>query len=378
MARITTIPTPIISDLTFTPAVGNIGKETSAVREAFFPSEWFPQSGIQMAWPHKDTDWKPMLKEVTACYLRMAYEIAVTEPLVIVTPNAQEVRRLLEEQLPLKAVSNIQVTECPTDDTWSRDNGFLTIFRAGQPELLDFGFNGWGNKFPAQKDNAINTHLYTSGIMHGNYSNQLDFILEGGSVETDGRGTLLTTSRCLLHPERNSKFNRTNIEEHLKKTLCIKRVLWLENGGLEGDDTDGHIDTLARFCPNDTIAYVQCNDDNDPHYDTLKAMEQELQLFTTPEGEPYRLLPLPMPRSIVWDGERLPATYANFLITNGRVLMPTYQQPDNDTAAAHILQQAFPHHDIIPVDCLPLIRQHGSLHCSAMQFPRGVILPSKK
>ena len=107
-------------------------------------------------------------------------------------------------------------------------------------------------------------------------------------------------------------------------------------------------------------------------------MEQELQLFTTPEGEPYRLLPLPMPRSIVWDGERLPATYANFLIINGRVLMPTYQQPDNDTAAAHILQQAFPHHDIIPVDCLPLIRQHVSLHCSAMQFPRGVILLSKK
>ena len=337
------------------------------------PAEWFPQSGVQITWPHSETDWKPWLEEVTEFYIRLAYHISSQEQLIIATPTPQLVEELLKKRLPTKALDHIRLFECPTNDTWTRDHGLICVRQDGKWLLKDFCFNGWGNKFSSEKDNQINAHLCETNWLNGTYSNCNDFILEGGSIESDGRGTLLTTSCCLLNPNRNPHLSQQQIEERLCKELFLKRILWLHHGSLEGDDTDGHIDTLARFCPNDTIVYVSCNDPNDSHYEELHLMEEELKSFRTLEDQPYNLVGLPMPRPIVEDGERLPATYANFLITNNEVLLPTYRQPDRDEEAARILQEVFPERAIVPIDSYVLIRQHGSLHCSTMQLPKGIV-----
>lgn len=336
--------------------------------------EWAPQSGIQLTWPHRDTDWATMLEEVTACYLRMAYEIAIRQPLLIVTPDVEAVKALLEAQLPKKATRHIRYFSCPTNDTWARDHGFLSILHGTEIELTDFRFNGWGGKFAAEKDNAINAALVAAGAVKGKYVNRLDYELEGGSIESDGCGTILTTAVCLLNPNRNGGATKAETEEKLKAYLGAERILWLHHGELAGDDTDGHVDTLARLCPNDQIAYVQCEDPADEHYAALRAMEEELRAFRTPSGKPYTLVPLPLPAPIFdEDGERLPATYANFLIMNQAVLMPTYNQPENDRRAHAALSKAFVGYEVVGIDCCALIRQHGSLHCATMQFPKGVI-----
>lgn len=341
----------------------NFGVETVA---AFLPSEWHPQSYIQLTWPHSDTDWAPILEEVDACYVRLATEIAKRQPLLLVTPDPDRVRALLGDKVDWDRVYFVQ---CDTNDTWARDHGFITMLTEQGPSLMDFCFNGWGLKFAANFDNQINRHLFDSQILHGAYRNCLDFVLEGGSVESDGRGTLLTTSACLLSPNRNDALNRKDIEEKLKSFFHLEQVLWLDHGFLKGDDTDSHVDTLARFCPEDTIVYVGCTDADDEHYGELKKMEEQLKTFRTLGGKPYRLLSLPFPDAIMEDGERLPATYANFLIMNAAVLYPTYNQPEKDVAAGKVLAEAFPGYEIVGVDCRALIKQHGSLHCATMQYP---------
>lgn len=366
--------TTTINDLTlslrFDPEAG---PEQTEIRKTMLPAEWFPQSGVQLTWPHAETDWRDMLDDVRECYVRMAFEIATRERLLIVTPEPEQVEALLRQRLPGRVFDNIRWCRCNTNDTWARDHGFLTLLTENGPALLDFRFNGWGMKFAANFDNCINRRLIEQGLLHGSYTNRLDFVLEGGSIESDGRGTLLTTAECLLAENRNEYLNRQEIEDRLKYTLHAERVLWLEHGYLAGDDTDGHVDMLVRLCPNDTIAYVQCTDEQDEHYTELKAMEDELRAFRTLEGLPYRLITLPMADAIYEDDFRLPASYANFLVLNNAVLMPTYAQPANDNLAAERLQQAFPKHDIIGIDCRVLIRNHGSLHCSTMQFPIGVL-----
>lgn len=345
----------------------------SPLRRRTLAPEWFPQSGIQLTWPHQHTDWAYMLDEITECYVRMAYEIATRQTLLIVCPDIAATQALLESRLPRRATAQIRYHACPTNDTWARDHGFLTVVGT-ETELLDFRFDGWGNKFEATLDNAINRHIYDAGILQGRYTDCLDFTLEGGSIETDGRGTLLTTSRCLLNPNRNPNLSPRQIEQRLRQSLGIDRILWLDHGHLAGDDTDSHIDTLARMCPHDTIVYVQCSDPDDEHFAPLRHMEAQLLTFRTPDNAPYRLIPLPMPAPICdTDGERLPATYANYLIMNTAILYPTYAQPEHDDRARRALQLAYPHHDIVGIDCRPLIRQHGSLHCATMQFPRGVL-----
>ncbi|MDE6173237.1 MAG: agmatine deiminase family protein, partial [Bacteroides sp.] len=254
-----------------------------------------------------------------------------------------------------------------------RDHGAITLLDEGTPSLLDFTFNGWGLKFASDKDNLITRQAIEAGVMHGRYVNRLGFVLEGGSIESDGQGTLLTTSQCLLSPNRNGQMDRDEIEAYLCSEFRLQRVLWLDHGYLAGDDTDSHVDTLARFCSPDTIAYVQCTDTQDEHYEALRRMEEQLKTFRTADGAPYRLLPLPMADRIEEDGERLPATYANFLIMNSAVLYPTYCQQENDARAKEVLQEAFPNHEIIGIDCRALIRQHGSLHCVTMQYPTGVL-----
>ena len=348
--------------------------ETMGLQTVHWPAEWHPQAGVMLTWPHAATDWAPMLNEVTRCYLRIAMEIALRERLLIVTPEPEAVECLLHEKLPLRAVENIILFHIPSNDTWARDHGPLCLLTEQGIRLMDFCFNGWGEKFPADLDNAITRTLWEKGAFQGEYENHLDFVLEGGSIETDGCGTLLTTSHCLLAPHRNQPLSQADIELRLLRYFHANRVLWLDYGALAGDDTDSHIDTLARFCSPETIAYVQCTDSDDEHFIELSQMEKQLQFFRTMLNKPYCLIPLPMPRACFdTDGNRLPATYANFLIINGAVLMPTYGQPDIDQAAHQQLQKAFPRFEIVDIDCRVLIQQHGSLHCCTMQFPKGAL-----
>lgn len=336
----------------------------------YLPAEWAPQRGVQLTWPHAQTDWSYMLEEVQACFANIAREIARRELLLIVTPEPEQVRQQISGSVNM---DNVRFMQCDTNDTWARDHGPITLIDPdGRPLLFDFKFNGWGLKFAADKDNLITRRTLEAGLLQGTYVNRLNFALEGGSIESDGRGTLLTTSECLLSPNRNGQMSRAEIEAYLKEQFNLRQVLWLDHGYLAGDDTDSHVDTLARLCPDDTIAYVRCTDTADEHYEALHLMEEQLKTFRTPEGKPYRLLPLPMADAIVEDGERLPATYANFLVMNGAVLYPTYNQPANDAQAAQVLQEAFPGREVVGIDCRALIRQHGSLHCVTMQYPECV------
>ncbi len=337
---------------------------------AVLPAEWAPQSGIQLTWPHAGTDWAHMLTEVQACFAAIAREIAQRELLLIVTPEPEEVKKQISATVNMQ---NVRFMECETNDTWARDHGAITMLDAEGASLLDFMFNGWGLKFASDKDNLITRQAVESGFLNGRYVNRLGFVLEGGSIESDGLGTLLTTSECLLSPNRNGQMSRDEIEDYLCSVFHLKQVLWLDHGYLAGDDTDSHVDTLARFCSPDTIAYVQCTDTQDEHYEALHQMEEQLKNFCTLNGTPYRLLALPMVDKIEEEGERLPATYANFLIMSDAVLYPTYRQPENDQRAKEVLQEAFPEYEIVGIDCRALIKQHGSLHCVTMQYPAGVL-----
>ena len=337
-------------------------------RKRRMPAEWEPQSCVQLTWPHEDTDWAPMLSEITAVYEQMAREISKREELLIVVPQ-HLLSRL--SSLTDHTAHAARIVPFTSDDTWARDHGFITVEKPSalspQPStlvLLDFCFNGWGEKFPADRDNAINRHLYDLHVLKGEYEDHLDFVLEGGSIESDGRGTIFTTECCLTAPHRNQPLSRQQMEERLKEWLGAERIVWLQHGTLMGDDTDGHIDTMVRICPDDTILYIGGDDE---HPD-LALMEQELQTLRTLDGRPYRLLRLPLPRPIYDDDYRLPATYANYLVINGAVLVPTYGQPDLDAEALHIVGQAYPDREIIGIDCRAVIRQHGSLHCCTMQY----------
>lgn len=323
------------------------------------PAEWEPQWGVQLTWPHANTDWAPILDEITTTYKEMAREIAKHENLLIIAPEGEDLSPITSHLLPLKS-----------NDTWARDHGFITLVDdEGHARLLDFCFNGWGEKFPADLDNALNRKLYDNGKVEGEYVDCLDFVLEGGSIESDGKGTVFTTTGCLLAPHRNQPMTKAEIEERLKRELHANRILWINHGNLTGDDTDGHIDTLVRICPNDTLLYMGCDDPNDEQYEELRLMEEQLKTFRTIDGQPYRLMKLPMPRPIYDEGDRLPATYANFLIVNGAVLCPTYAQSDLDAEALKVIGEAFPDREIVGIDCRSIIKQHGSLHCCTMQYP---------
>ena len=326
------------------------------------PAEWEPQSFVQLTWPHAGTDWADMLDEVSECFVGIAREIVKRERLLIVCADENTVREQLRD-LPQDKITCVEI---PTNDTWARDHGGITVMEDGKPVVLDFTFNGWGMKFPANLDNQITRQLFEKNIFPENvkYHNRLNFVLEGGSIESDGQGTILTTAECLLSENRNN-LSKEEIEAKLKEYLGAERILWLHHGYLAGDDTDSHVDTLARFCSPDTIAYVKCDDENDEHYADLKKMEEEIFSFA-PLG--VGGIPLPMADAVYDEnGDRLPATYANFLIINDAVLMPTYNSPKDEIARGQ-LQKAFPDREIIGIDCLALIKQHGSLHCVTMQY----------
>lgn len=343
----------------------------NTIQPTIFPAEWAPQSGVQLTWPHEGTDWAPIMHEVIPCFVEIAQAIVQREKLLIVCNDELIVRKQLGE-----SVNYDQITFCEldTNDTWARDHGGISVWIDGQPVVYDFVFNGWGMKFPADYDNLITRMLVANDVFADAVVpvNMQPFVLEGGSIETDGEGTLLSTVECLASVNRNEYLDQEGLETYLSEVLGVNRFLWLRSGYLAGDDTDSHIDTLARFCDVKTIAYVKCEDQEDEHFAELEEMERELLEFRTEDGDPYRLVALPMADPVYWEGERLPATYANFLIINGAVLLPFYQSP-KDEQARSILQQVFPDREVIGINCLPLIKQHGSLHCVTMQYPEGYI-----
>ncbi|MDZ7853359.1 MAG: agmatine deiminase family protein [Halomonas sp.] len=334
--------------------------------------EWHPQDAVQLTWPSPESDWAPLLERIEATMEAMVVAIARYQAVLIAVPNAATRSHLAQRFACLGVeVDRLRLVVAPADDTWARDHGPIGVERDGETVLLDYVFNGWGGKFEAERDNTL-THRLTDGGTFTCPMDAHDLVLEGGAIDTDGEGTLLTTEACLLNSNRNPDMDRAALEARLKVDLGITRVLWLANGHLEGDDTDSHVDTLVRFCDPATLAYVRCDDPADPHYPALSAMEAELRALRRNDGEPYRLIPLPWPRAChdPEDGHRLPATYANFLIINGAVLVPAYGDAADSRALA-ALGEAFPGRDIIPIDCLSVIRQHGSLHCLTMQLPQG-------
>lgn len=347
--------------------------------EYMLPAEWEPQDGVMLTWPNQDTDWEPYLAEITATYVTLSQVIAARERLIVAAKNAEEVAALLQARLTKTEMANVTVVACDLNDTWARDHGPITLRSRndGSLKLLDFKFNGWGEKFSWQKDDAITSTLYGKGVFSATLENHRDFVLEGGSIESDGKGTVFTTAQCLLAPHRNQPLGETEIGETLMKDLGADRVVWLRHGNLVGDDTDGHIDTTVRICPDDTLLYVGCDDEADEQYADFKALEAELQALTTVDGKPYRLLKLPMPDRMEFDGERLPATYANFLIINGAVIVPVYGQQEKDDEAKAAVAKAFPGREIVCVDASVIVRQHGSIHCLTMQLPEGAINTDK-
>lgn len=336
------------------------------------PPEWAPQSGVMITWPHPESDWRPWLGAVEPAYMALARHITRREKLLVSCHSAEHVASRLRDAGA--DPSRVLLREIPSNDTWTRDYGPLTVLDRGRPHLLSFTFNGWGGKFAAPLDNLVTRRLHAGGAFGRLPLTTMDLVLEGGSIEVDGRGSLLTTERCLLTPTRNPHLDRSEIEAQLRWAFGVTRILWLRHGHLAGDDTDSHIDTLARFCDPYTLAYVACDDRTDEHFDDLREMEAELRLLQDPQGEPYRLVPLPWPaaKHDPEDGRRLAASYANFLIINGAVLVPTYQDPADDEALRR-LAACFPDRAVIGIDSLPLIRQNGSLHCITMQLPAGVV-----
>ncbi|MBA2409164.1 MAG: agmatine deiminase family protein [Gammaproteobacteria bacterium] len=341
------------------------------------PAEWAPQSGVMLAWPHEETDWAETLAAVEPTYVEIARQIARRELVMIVCADDTHLRRVYR-RLGAEAVdlAAVRLTVAPVNDTWIRDYGPLTVSSNDAPRLLDFRFNAWGGKYPASRDDALTCALHGKGAFGDIVLERLSLVLEGGSIDVDGEGCMLTTRACLLSPTRNPDFSQSALEARFNEQLGIEQVLWLTHGQLAGDDTDSHIDMLARFCDPATIAYTACDDPNDPHYAPLKAMAVELAAFRTFEKQPYRLIPLPLPAPIISaDGQRLPASYSNFLIINDAVLLPIYDDPADEIARQR-LAAAFPTREIVCIDCTALIQQYGSLHCMTMQLPASVHLRS--
>ena len=335
------------------------------------PAEWEHHDCVLMAWPHALTDWNYMLSEARECVAAIVRAISERECVLLVGPES-----LCRESVEACGFDprRVRFADIPTNDTWARDFGPITVETTSGLRAVDFKFNGWGLKFAANHDNLITRRLADAGILTARLDNRLNFVLEGGSIESDGQGTILTTSECLLSPNRNGQWGRKEITAYLATVLGAQRVLWLDHGALAGDDTDSHIDTLARLAPGNTIIYTGAGSPSDPNHEGLELMRRQLAEFVTADGAPYNLIELPLPDAVFdEDGLQLPATYANYLVGPDAIYLPVYGQERNDRLAEMTLKVAYPDHDIVPIDCRALVRQHGSLHCVTMQLPAGTV-----
>jgi len=328
----------------------------------YLPAEWEKQEFIQLVFPHENTDWNDYLEETINTFVVIAKTIAKSQKCLIIANNLTHIKSLFPNK------KNLTFVKINNDDTWSRDFGGITISSDGVKTVLDFKYNAWGKKFPYKLDDQITKQLKLKGLLKNYQHKSIPFVLEGGAIESNGAGVILTTKRCLLEKNRNPLDSQQLIEKKLMEYFGAKKVLWLESGFLQGDDTDSHIDTLARFTDETTIVYQSCDDTDDIHYEELLRMKNELSKFTDQNGKVFKLIALPWISPKYYEDERLPATYANFLIINKAILVPTYDDP-NDIKAIEIFKSLFPKREVIGIDCQILIRQHGSLHCVTMQYP---------
>lgn len=333
--------------------------------------EWEAIDAVILAWPHTQTDWAPWLQEVRTTYLSLVTAINQHQAGVIMLCQQDDIEQL---QAMLPASAKVLIVPAVYNDTWVRDYAFLSCRENASDNTVgvpvEFGFNGWGEKFNATYDNLVNQR-YLAELCQGTLR-QCDVVAEGGALEINAEGHLITTAMCLTNPKRNGAMSLDKYTEVFKSFLGCSSVTVFENGHLEGDDTDGHIDTLVRFTPAKGLVIQACdNRPDDPHYEGLKALCEECEA-AFPDNQQFRL---PLPALFNDAGERLPASYANFLICNQAVLVPVYLQPE-DEQALDVMQQAFPQHTIVPINCAPLVRQFGSLHCISMQVPTHTLKDS--
>jgi len=337
------------------------------------PAEWEPQSAVMLTWPHPATDWQLWLHDVEPVYVEITRQISRYEKIIIACHDSDHKHHvevlLLQQDIPDE---QFRLYIAPSNDSWARDHGPITVMVNDKPELLDFIFNGWGNKYPAELDNQISFTLYKAGAFGKTPCKTIKFVLEGGSIETDGEGTLLTTTSCLLSDQRNRGMVKSEIESRLIDYLGVDRIIWFHHGQLLGDDTDGHIDTLIRFSDPETILYVASDDRNNPNFESLKRMSKELHGLKQKNGKPYRLVPLPSPAIKNNNDDYLPASYANFLVINNAVLVPTYGV-ESDEQIINRFSECFVDRRVIAINCRPLIEQYGSLHCITMHLPEEVV-----
>ncbi len=334
------------------------------------PAEWTPQESVFLSWPLNPRTWPGCFPETEQAYAEFAAAISRHELLRILCPQKENQR--IAELLFSKdaALEQVEFLDIPTNDTWCRDHGpvFVRNPSGGKRAVVDFLYNSWGGKFPPwDKDNAVPEKVArTLDIRRF----PVPFVCEGGALETNGKGDLLTTRSVILNPNRNKGVTEKTAEKLLCDALGMRQVLWLDSG-LPGDDTDGHIDTLARFFREDAVLAVPGKKTH-PGYETLKRNFRALEKMRTADGKPLQVVPLPVPEPIRpqgWREEILPVTYANFLIVNGAVLVPSYRQDRLDREAQKIIAEAFPGREILPVDCYNIILEGGALHCLSQQQP---------
>jgi len=336
------------------------------------PAEWEPHRGTWLSWPHKEASWPGKFTPVPRIFARMVGLLADHEEIHINVAGPameQEVRRLLTDCGT--DTGNVFFHFHPTNDAWCRDHGpiFVQRFDPDPPQaIIDWGFNAWGGKYPPYDlDDVIPTRIaeeLTLPVF------QPKIVLEGGSIDVNGRGTLLTTESCLLNPNRNPTLTRPEIEAFLRAYLGVRHILWLGDG-IVGDDTDGHIDDLTRFVDDRTVVTVVEDNPADENYEPLQKNLERLESMTDQDGVPLRVVTLPMPRGLWHEGQRLPASYANFYVANGLVLLPTYD-PARDEEAQATLQQLFPSREVVGIDCTDLVWGLGAFHCVTQQWPATV------
>lgn len=319
-------------------------------------AEWEKQECLILSLPHAKTDWKPYLSEILAAYKDFAEAVSRFENVLFIAPNDSDFA-------PFSHIKNAHFFKCETNDTWVRDYGAIDVCEDEKLTSLDFSFNAWGDKFQSSLDNAVNSRLF--GEFFKTKLEKIDLILEGGSVEFNGSGVMMTTSKCLLNDNRNKNLSKSELERQLKSIFGLQSIIWLDFGYIKGDDTDAHIDTLARFIDPNTIAYSICEDEHDEHFVPLKAMEKQL------ESMDFRLLPLPLPKPKFYANRRLAATYANFVFINNALIVPRYDD-ENDERVCTALKRALPKREIVQIPALTFLRQNGSLHCACMQRFAGV------
>jgi agmatine deiminase len=327
------------------------------------PAEWEPHAATWLSWPHKLESWPGKFELIPPLYARLVRELAASEPVAILAGG----HPMAQAKALVGGVPNVTLFDIPTDDAWIRDSGptFLAGPPGPPPALVDWGYNAWGGKYPPYENDDIIGRLIARKIGYVCYEPKI--IMEGGAIDTDGRGTILTTEQCLLNANRNPQLSRADIEGYLADYLAARKALWL-GGGIVGDDTDGHIDELARFVAPRTVVAAVEEDPKDENYAPLADNLARLKSMTDADGAPLDIVPLPMPRPIFYEGQRLPASYCNFYIANSLVVIPQFGDPA-DSRAVDILARLFPNRRVCPLPARDLAWGLGAFHCITQQQP---------